>query len=204
MHLAEIDVEEQAAARFQQFPRPNEPGLQGSEVVAVYIGERFRPERDGAVSFALESPAIPVFIADRFHRSTGLHLPRVERRIDVDEIDGGSGEASEDVEVVAVIDREIRHPRAIVLFHPGGRQLSPPRIADFRSGTIGLQARPDPGRPGSRCRRQGARVVDCLMTKGRGDASPLGTFIEWFTHHSTLSTGNISVSTWEGIALFHA
>ncbi len=110
MDLAGVDVEEEAAGGREDAVGFEKAGVEkGGEVVegigvACGPGGEVGGDAFGAVAVAAEAGAVAEGIADGAELRTVLAASGVERRVDVDEGNGGGREGLEDVEVVAMED----------------------------------------------------------------------------------------------------
>ena len=87
-------------------------------VEAVVVGAR--AEHPGAVAPAAKPRALAVRVADHPQRPSHLHLARVERRVDVDQLEGAVREGRQQREVLAEQDVPLgegnlraRHDRSV-------------------------------------------------------------------------------------------
>ena len=101
VHLAVVEVHEQAALRRQQPLRFAQARLEEAEVVVERVGVAARGEPLGAIALALESGAVAVGIARRCQRGPPLDPPGVERRVDVDQLERPVGKAAQNLDIVA-------------------------------------------------------------------------------------------------------
>ena len=84
-----------------------------ADVVLERVGIGQRAELLRAVAAPGEPRAIPLLVGHHAQRPAALLAPGVERRVDVDHVEGAIGQPREDVEVVAVDEQVLaeRHPR---------------------------------------------------------------------------------------------
>jgi hypothetical protein len=104
--LARVEVDVERAVRREHAPGVGQARGEEGDVVVERVGVGERAELVGAVAAAREAGAVAVDVGDDLQRAPPLHAPGVERRIDVDDVEGVVGQAREDGEVVAV-DEEV-------------------------------------------------------------------------------------------------
>ena len=104
--FAGVDVEEEAAGGGEDAVGFDEVRAEEGEIVAEGIGVTGGGGHEalGAVAMAAEADAIAGGVADGAHLRPELAFAGVEGWVDVDERDGGGGEAAEDVEAVGLHD----------------------------------------------------------------------------------------------------
>ena len=88
-------------------------GREEADVVLERVGVGQRADLLRAVAPPREAGAIAVLVGHHAQRPAALLAPGVERRVDVDDVEGAVGQAREDVEVVAVDEQVVveRDPR---------------------------------------------------------------------------------------------
>ena len=104
VHLAVVDVEEEAALGSQQPQRLPEPRAHERQIVVEGIVEGATPQPFGAVSVALVAGSVAGLVPHRAQPEPPLGASGVEGRVDVNEVKGEVGQGLEDVEVVAEHD----------------------------------------------------------------------------------------------------
>ena len=104
MGLAVVDVEVERALGAQQPVGLLEPGRQEREVVLEPVAVAGAVQQRRAVAPALEAGALARRVAERLQRPTLLELAGVEGRVDVDQLEGLPGEATQQLEVLAEQD----------------------------------------------------------------------------------------------------
>ena len=104
MHLAVVDVQEEAALGSQQPQRLPEPGSHERQVVVEGVVEGADTQPFGAVGPALVAGPVAGLVPHRAQPEPSLGAPCIEGRVDVDEVKGEVGQSLEDVEVVAEHD----------------------------------------------------------------------------------------------------
>jgi hypothetical protein len=105
--LARVEVDVERAVRREQAGGPDEPRREEADVVVERVGVGQRADLLRPDSGARESVAIAVVVGHDAQRATALLAPGVERRVDVDDVEGAVGQAREDVEVVAVDEQVV-------------------------------------------------------------------------------------------------
>jgi hypothetical protein len=116
--LAIVDVEVQRALATEQPAGVFQARSEEREIVVKRVAVGGLGEQARAVAAPLKARPVTVRIGRCAQRLTGLRLARVERRVDVDQLERCVGEASQQIEVVAEQDlvhvgmaRSRAHPR---------------------------------------------------------------------------------------------
>ncbi len=102
--LAIVDVEVQGALAAQQPASVLQTRSEERQVVVEGVVVGGLTEQARAVAAALKARPVAVRVGRRAQRLAGLRLARVERRVDVDQLEGLVGEPREQIEVVAEQD----------------------------------------------------------------------------------------------------
>ena len=120
MRLAVVDVQVQRPLLAQQPPRVLEARAQEGEVVVEAVAVGATGEHAGAVAPAAEPGALAGRVADHAQRPSHLRLARVERRVDVDQLEGAVRERRQQREILAEQDLPLgegklraRHERSV-------------------------------------------------------------------------------------------
>src|SRR5579884_402033 len=142
VRLAVVDVEVERAVRREQPPRGDQPRLEKREVVreAVVVAEAAHGPR--AVATAAESdsaPRPPAVVLLDGERAPRLRSARVERRIEIDEVEGAPGKRFEHRQVVG-------EQHQVIVAQLARRRTCLESDATHRNRT--LTVRPDPARAG--------------------------------------------------------
>ena len=111
--LARVEVDVERAVLGEQAPGVAQARCEEADVVLEGVGIGQRPHLLRAVAPPREAGAIARLVGHRAQRPAALIVPGVERRVDVDDVEGAVGQAREDVEVVAVDEQVVvqRHAR---------------------------------------------------------------------------------------------
>src|ERR1019366_9519170 len=104
VHLARVEVHEEAARRRQEPSRFSEARLEEREIIDERVTERARSELLRGVAPPAKPRAVARRVAFRTKLRPALRAPRVERGVDVDEIERRAREPREHVQVVALTD----------------------------------------------------------------------------------------------------
>ena len=97
-------MKEKAARGFEKPEGLLEAWFEKTEVIREKIAEGFLADADRAVALGLESRSVAVVVADGFDLRPGLGFPRIERRINIDEVEGLILELLEDFKIIPEID----------------------------------------------------------------------------------------------------
>lgn len=105
MHLAVIDVKIQAAVCFQHALRLDQTRLEEAQVIIELVVVGAPAQRDGAVAAPLEAhPVAILLVAHGLDLRARLHPSGIERRIDVDQINGFGGQRLQYGQIVSEED----------------------------------------------------------------------------------------------------
>jgi hypothetical protein len=108
VHLPVVDVEEERPGGLQQPVRLRQPRRQEPQVVVEGVGEGPGLVALGAVPLPLEPDPVAFLVLDGPKPGPGLGLPRVEGRIDVDQIEERVGKLPQDLQVLPLVNGQHR------------------------------------------------------------------------------------------------
>ena len=100
MNFSVVTMQEKRTVRFENAIRFLESWEKEGFVVLERVGIRLGRDVEGPVALSLESLAISIFVLDGLDLSPFLGVPGVERRVDINKIDGFWGDPWEDFKII--------------------------------------------------------------------------------------------------------